>query len=240
MVWKFAICEDEQFYLDQLRDAIQEWAQKNGHSIAISPFDNALKLLGAWNDTNSFDALFLDIELPSGMDGLELAASVRKVDSSIPLIFYTSHQELVLTGYPLDAIDYIIKPLNTKRLFSTLDRLATRLDQLKVDYFVFASGSEHMRLPLRSIYYFKSSFHYICINNNAELRFREKMDTLEQHLPSSFARIHRSAIVNLEHVRQAFREYVVLGDELKTQLPVSRRYNEPFMDAYKKYYRFFS
>jgi len=240
MVWKFAICEDEQTFLDPLRDAIQEWAQQNGHSIAITPFDNALKLLGAWNDTNSFDALILDIELPSGMDGLELAASVRKVDSSIPLIFYTSHRELVLKGYPLDAIDYIIKPLNIKRLFSALDRLATRLEQLKVDYFVFASGSEHMRLPLRSIYCFGSSSHYISVNNNAEHRFREKMDALEQRLPSSFVRIHQSTIVNLEHVHQTFRDYVVLDDELKTQLPVSRRYYESLMEAYRKYYRFFN
>jgi Response regulator of the LytR/AlgR family len=239
MTWKFAICEDEQIHLDQLRDAIHEWAQQNGHSIAITAFDNALQLLGAWHDTNSFDAFFLDVELPGGMDGMELAKGIRKDDSSVPIVFVTSHKELMPRGYPLDAIDYLVKPLNKKRLFPALGRLATRLKQLEVAYFTFASGSEHMRFPLRSIYFFASSSHYISINNNPEFRFREKMDTLEQRLPSNFARVHQSTIVNLEHVHLAVREYVVLNDEQKTQLPISKRYYDSFMDAYRKYYRFF-
>lgn len=239
MSWKIAVCEDEKIYSDRIEKLIIEWSKESGTQISITHFDNALKLLGAWEDTSSFDAFLLDIEMPGGMDGMAFAEAVRKVDDAVPIVFVTSHNELIHKGYPLEALDYLIKPLQKESFFSTMDRLIKRLDQLATRYFVCKIEGEFRRIRARHIYFFTSEGHYVTINYSDEWRFREKMDDVQKRLSSSFARIHQSTIVNLEHIHQFHPNYVVMDDKDRTELPISRRYQSEFLESYHAYYRFF-
>ncbi|MCL2498467.1 MAG: LytTR family DNA-binding domain-containing protein [Symbiobacteriaceae bacterium] len=239
MPWSFAICEDEVKHSDALESLIRKWAEKRRHEVVIHTFEDANRLLGAWSDTDSFDALFLDIQLPGGLDGVSFAESVRRKDKDIPIIFVTHHSDLMIKGFSLEALDFIVKPVQEEPLYAALDRMAYRLQQLPEQYFSCRVERENIRYPVRSIYYFISVGHYILINGDENYRFREQMVTLLERLPRNFARIHRSIIVNMDHVYQYGSQRLIFEDAKRTELPISRNHMESFVRTISEYRRFF-
>ena len=239
MPWIFAVCEDEKVYREALNEMIRKWASARQHQVTVHSFVDTGKLLGAWSDTNSFNALILDIELPHSVDGLTFAESVRRKDRDIPIIFVTNHSDLIAKGYSVEALDFIIKPVNEEQFFIALDRLAYRLEQMPVQYFNCRVERENMRFPLRDIYFFVNEGHYVMVNGNDEYRFRERVDDLQARLPKNFARIHRSIIVNLDHVFQYSTQRVVMNDAERTEHSIGKNYLDGFIKAISEYRRFF-
>ena len=239
MLWRFAQCEDEKTYRETLEALLYLWAKARGREIFVHSFEDAGRLLGAWKDTDSFDALFLDIELPGGMDGLTFAENVRRKDKNIPIVFITIHGDHIAKGYALEVLDFIIKPVVRETIFPVLDRLAYRLDNRAKHYFECRIDRETVRYPMREILYFVSEGHYITLNGDEDFRFREKVDSLQGRLPRNFVRIHRSIIVNMDHVFQYGAGRVILDDARRTEHPVGRGYMENFIKTISEYRRFF-
>lgn len=73
-------------------------------------------------DLDQPDILFLDIGMP-GMNGLEVIERVRKISRDLPFVYITAHSVYALEAFRLDALDYLLKPVNAKRLTQTLDRI---------------------------------------------------------------------------------------------------------------------
>jgi len=238
MPWIIAHCEDVKIERDVLEAQLHKWARLRKQQVTLFSFEDANRLLGAWKDTDSFDALILDIELP-GLDGVTLAENVRKKDGQIPIIFVTNHSHIMPKGFALEAIDFLIKPLVEESFFAAMDRLVNRLDHRGEDFFTCRIDREIVRYPLRKIYFFVSDGHYVTINEDSAIRFREKMDPLEARLPKNFVRLHRSIIVNMDHIHQYGIQRVIMDDEQRTEHPIGKNYTESFIKAITEYRRFF-
>jgi len=238
LAWILAHCEDIAADREIIETQLKKWARLRKQKVTLYSFEDANRLLGAWRDTDSFDALLLDIELP-GQDGVSLAESIRKKDRHIPIIFITNHSNIMPKGFALEVIDFLIKPLVEERFFAAMDRLLYRLQRRGDDYFTCRVERETMRFPLRDIYYLVSDGHYVTINDDVMMRFREKMDPLEARLPKNFVRIHRSIIVNMDHIYQYGLQRVIIDDEEHTEQPIGKNYMESFVKAITEYRRFF-
>ena len=238
MSWVFAYCEDEPNARGILAEQLKKWALTSEREVVLHCFEDADRLLGAWKDTETFDALFLDIELP-GLDGMSLAESIRRQDRDIPLVFITNHSYIMPKGFAVEAIDFIVKPLDEAQLFAALDRVAYRLDNRIETFFTCRVERENVRVPVREIYYFISEGHYTYINDDPDYRFREKMDDLFERLPKRFVRIHRSIIVNMDHIHSYNSSRIVLDNEEHGEHPIGKNYLESFIKAISEYRRFF-
>jgi two-component system LytT family response regulator len=196
--------------------------------------------------------LFLDIQMP-GMDGFDLAAEISSgKDGPTPhIIFITAHDQYALRAFEINAVDYLLKPFTRERLSSAVDRARKEILLAKqqpayssttprsgnryTSRIVFKSRGRIVFLPVSDIRWISAEENYVRITTHTETHLlRETMARLEEKLdPEMFLRVHRSSIVNLQHVKEvrteADGEYAVVlvnGEKLTMSRGYRSRINE--------------
>ncbi|HEX6160325.1 MAG TPA: LytTR family DNA-binding domain-containing protein [Thermoanaerobaculia bacterium] len=184
--------------------------------------------------------LFLDIQMP-GMDGFEL---LRRLDpATMPLtVFVTAYDRYAVEAFEVRALDYLVKPVVRDRFAAALARVRETLAQrgtgewreraqslvTKVNRIVLRTRNRILWVPAESIDWIESAGNYARVHVGAEGHLlRETMATIQARLdPNVFVRVHRTAIVNIERVREVFPvargEYVLLLKDGTTRVPLSR------------------
>ncbi|HPN38597.1 MAG TPA: LytTR family DNA-binding domain-containing protein [Melioribacteraceae bacterium] len=184
---------------------------------------------------NKCNLVFLDIQMP-GKTGLEL---VKSIPESTKIIFVTAYDEHAIKAFELDAIDYLLKPVNKKRFEITLQRILERAKPTikhfdKIDYddtlFLMINNS-HKFIKISDIYKINSAGNYselYCTKNIKGLVLKN-LKEWEERLPANkFIRIHKNTIINLNYIlkiedwfNSTFRIYLNCEDEPHI---MSRRY----------------
>lgn len=114
-----AICDDEILFTRELSSLLKHWAKKNDFSLTLYPYSNGDDLLTALR-TIPVDLIFLDIIMPL-LNGIDTAREIRSMGLTVPVIFLTSSREFALDSYDVKAFHYLLKPVNTLKLFSVMD-----------------------------------------------------------------------------------------------------------------------
>lgn len=187
------------------------------------------------------DLLFLDIQM-AGMDGFDIVSALSAAsDTNLPsIVFITAYDQYALRAFEVNAVDYLLKPFTHERLSLALQRVRCSIangrdaDPKHADAgrytsrIVFKSKGRILFLPVTDIRWIGAEENYvrICTERESHL-LRETMAHLETRLdPESFIRVHRSTIVNLQHVREIRTDtpdgesFVLMSDGQR--LPVSR------------------
>mgnify|MGYP000579813685 CR=1 FL=1 len=113
-----AICDDEILFTRELSSLLKHWAEKNNLSLTLYPYSNGDDLLTALR-TIPVDLIFLDIIMPL-LNGIDTAREIRSMGLTVPVIFLTSSREFALDSYDVKAFHYLLKPVNTLKLFFLL------------------------------------------------------------------------------------------------------------------------
>ena len=174
------------------------------------------------------DLVFLDIQMP-GLDGFGVVR-VHGAERMPVTIFVTAYDEFAVRAFEAQALDYLVKPLSESRFRATIARVRERLRHRGASGRIpVPTATGELLLDEGAIDWIEAQDDYAAIHSGTRrYRIREPLSALATRLdPARFARIHRSAIVRLDRVRElrtdrAGSETVaVLGDG--TRLPVSRR-----------------
>jgi DNA-binding LytR/AlgR family response regulator len=183
------------------------------------------------------DLLFLDIRMPqlNGNDFLKTLKNPPKV------IFTTAYPEYALEGYDLDAVDYLLKPIPFDRFLKGVSRayglnnlkqdIAPPVEEKKTDSFVYFRADRKMvKVMLRDIMYVESMKDYVKIFTSKEVIItKQSISSVEEMLPEKeFARVHRSYIVSLAHVKTYTSELIEID---KAQIPIGKLYRNGVMKA---------
>jgi two-component system LytT family response regulator len=171
------------------------------------------------------DIVFLDIKMIHA-DGFAAQAAIR--DAVRHVIFVTAHPEHASRAFDVAALDYLVKPLTTERFNATLDRVR-RAGGADATPRIFL-GALHggVAVPIADITWIEADGAYVVVHAAGKRHVvRESLAEMLRRLGSGrFARIHRSAVVNLDRVR-ASRRGRDQGIEIElldgTRVPVSRR-----------------
>lgn len=188
------------------------------------------------------DLVFLDIEMPE-LNGLETAQALG--ESGPAVVFVTAYSEHALKAFELSAMDYLVKPVVPERLSETLEKMRKKMKSPSSDNLNQLAGSlkdgqVRRRMAVKCGNKYKvfdpskvsavvAKDHYaLLLVEGQELLVDDRLDTLAQRLdPNRFLRIHRSAIINLDFLKELEHEgdrkyHAVLSDKAATRLPVSR------------------
>jgi two-component system, LytTR family, response regulator len=169
--------------------------------------------------------LFLDIQMP-GMDGFDIATELCSGNPTPKphIIFTTAHDQYALRAFEIHAMDYLLKPFTQERLSSAVERARKEIlldnqhpagnsaaGQTASHYttrIVFKSRGRIVFLPVSDIRWISAEENYVRICTQTETHLlRETMAHLEEKLdPDMFLRVHRSSIVNLQHVKEVRTE----------------------------------
>jgi two-component system LytT family response regulator len=161
------------------------------------------------------DAVFLDIQMP-GLSGLEVAAQLEPAQAPL-LVFVTAFDEHAIKAFELNAIDYLLKPYDKDRLRKTLDRLRGRRGQEDAPHAAVAAAraqtgsSERLLVPLgdqlqlidaAAIHWLEADDNYVHVHTaQSKYLVRRTLADLLVQLGDRFARIHKSAAVNIAEVK---------------------------------------
>jgi len=189
------------------------------------------------------DILFLDIQL-KGSTGFDLLSESEFCGK---VIFVTAFDAYAIRAFEVNALDYLLKPVSRERLKEALNRLeeparagtdaaaSFRYD----DRFLVKGKGTYDFIRISSIVCIRSASDYTtleCEDGREHLTSRT-MNDWESRLPGQhFCRIHRSAIINFNHVEQVSetgtRSMVVLMKDRREPLPVSRTYFKKIKEHY--------
>ncbi len=231
-MYRFAICDDNPADIEYMETLIRAWNRKAGYQIELERFPSGEAFLFAFEEDQSYDVLFLDIEMKD-LSGIDLAQKLRQLGSRIQIIFVTGYMDYIAQGYDVEALHYLLKPVTEEKLRGVLNRAMERLKNREKELTLTMSEGI-VRIPLAEIRYLEVMGNYVTIHGGESYSIKRTLSELEKMLDERFYRIHRSYIVNLQLVRKCTRTEVVLKDD--TALPLSRRNYEGLNRAMIKYF----
>ena len=226
---KVVICDDDSAQLDNLRHLLREW----NSSAEISEYRSAEQFLFGYPD-KSCDLLLLDIEM-GDMNGMELARKLRNNGDMLPIIFITGYSEFMQDGYDVEALHYLLKPVDKDKLFAVLDRYASRH---KTDNrAIFPCGDETVSINTDDIAYLEAfgKKTQITLRNGKEIICSCGLSAVVEKLNSGFISCHRSYVVNIGYIRSISKTEITLDSGQK--IPLSRRLYDSVNKAFIEYYR---
>lgn len=229
-----AICDDEPDDLNEMEAMTEELLEEQGISCGISRFGNAVSLLSSMEHGKKFDILLLDVMMEH-LNGMELAASLRRQGSDAAIVFISTNREMALLGYEVSAVRYLEKPVQREKLQEALLYCCrTCLEQKEI---LLPTPEGQRRIPISDLIYIEPwnrGTRLVLVSG--ECSSSAKISELEQLLPKGkFAFCHRTLLVNLAFI-QSIR-YCELTLKNGQTLPVSKYRQAQIKESLLRYLR---
>lgn len=223
------IIDDEELALDLLEDYVGK----------IDMLDLAGRFLDpviAFNflQNTPIDLIFVDINMP-GLSGLDLIASLRKLPA---VVITTAYREYAVEGFELQVLDYLVKPISFSRFLQSVNRF---LDSKKLassiepeeQYLIIRADRRNVQLTMNEIVMIEGLKDYVKIHTeSATYLTKDSIGNFYKKLPKAqFCRVHRSYVVNKQHVHSYTHEDLQLG---KQKIPVGATYKNAFFEFMKE------
>lgn len=208
---KVVICEDNQRFASQMAHYIEKYTfiQENGIEIVLNS-GNPFEIL-EYISHNHVDCFFLDIDLETTINGLDLAMEIRKCHPFASIVFVTTYNEMLeLTfKYRVEALDFISKEEITDLRENIIIALETAYSKYKkigqqksIRIFQFKNGEFVKNIDCSDIIAFqvsKSAHKVILSTFNGQFEFYQSLNKIEEH-DEGFFRCHKAYIINIENV----------------------------------------
>lgn len=211
----------------------------------INTFTNSVK---ASNEIENLkpDLLFLDIEMPV-MNGFELLEKMLHLNFSI--IFITAYNHYAIKAFRFNALDYLVKPIDTTDLIEAVAKAAQKikptLTQLSLlqrqmrgeiaTKIAIPSQNGISFIELNEIVFVEASNNYskLVMTDKRVLTVSKTLKDVQEVLEEShFLRVHRQYIINLNHVKQFNRNESILTMDTGEHLPIARNQKEKLIEKY--------
>ncbi|MCL2336424.1 MAG: LytTR family DNA-binding domain-containing protein [Firmicutes bacterium] len=194
-----------------------------------------------------YQVIFLDVSMP-GMSGLELGAAIQELPKQPHVIFVTAYEDYAVQAFEVNAVDYLLKPVEPSRLKKAIGKVVKTYQELhegeaktatlngkappatiKIDRIPAEKQGKTVLVAESDIFFAFTEQDYIYIKtNNDKLLIRFTLKELEARLnPQIFFRTHRCYLVNLHKVREIMPFFngtynLAMEDKANSEVPVSR------------------
>ena len=228
---RIAIVEDDQRDLEQLQAFLARYQTEHGDSFFVTAFRDPMRFLTEYR--SDYDLVFMDIEMPP-FNGIDIARRLRDTDPVVTLVFITNMEQCAVHGYEVDALDFVVKPINYYRFSSMMAKALRRIARRSEKEVLVRSASKITRLRISQIYFVEIRDHLLIFHSSqGNLDAWGKLSDVEKELSGfDFVRCSSSYLVNLRHVISVDGDTVnVAGD----RLPISQRRKKAFYASVTAY-----
>lgn len=222
-----AIVEDEWQCAEELQRHLETYAQEHALEMNIARFSRGREFLFQYN--NTYDIVFMDVDMPE-MSGFETAQKLRQTDPEVILVFVTYLAKYACKGYEVDALDYIVKPVNYGTLRLKIEKAIAKARKREKQEVLLSTKDGLLRLPLADLLYISIDGHNIEYHTSQGVStYYGTLKSVEAMLPPNrFSRCNNHLLVNLRCVSRIEEDYVVIGS---ARLPMSRPRKAKFIEA---------
>lgn len=226
---RIAVCDDEELFRIEFKSVLDKVLINAEYD--IDTFSGGSSLYEAFLK-NPFDLVFLDIEMP-GIDGITLAKRLRAVSENVQIVFLTSHIEYALEGYEVNALRYLVKPVDMNKLSEVLKYIQDKKNNSR--QIMIKQEGEDIVIDISDIIYMESMDKNVrIVTSKSEYITRYNISDYEEELKNSgFLRIHRGYLISLSKVKKILKNDVVMDGDIS--LPVSRSNIKTLKDALYAY-----
>ena len=227
---RIAICDDESIQRESLKKITSQFFERESIPYEIMEYENAEQLLFHHEQAKDIDILLLDIQM-QGMNGMELAKQLRSYGNGSAIIFVTGDPDFIYDGFHVNAVNYLLKPIDETKVYTCLAQAVVLLKNKKT--LLLQIDKDIIKLSENEIICIQSDGHYLQIHTNQQsYRLKKRLKDLEQELSSEqFYRIGRSDIVNLDAVARITSKDIYLINDIRIPIPKGkyREISEAFM-----------
>ncbi|MCE3226336.1 MAG: response regulator of the LytR/AlgR family [Bacteroidetes bacterium] len=179
------------------------------------------------------DLIFLDIQMP-GRTGLDLAKHISEKQF---IVFTTAYEKYAVEGFEVNAIDYLLKPIEFVRFKKACDKVIEQINlrqgKTEESYILVKSEYQNVKIFLKDIVYVEGLKDYVKIfllNQPKPLLSRQNLKTFETQIPTKlFSRIHKSYIISNEKVSAVNKMKIFIGEK---EFPLGDAYKEQFLKRF--------
>ena len=159
-----AIVEDEAMYAKQLQEFLLQYQKENGEVFNITVYSDGDQIVHKYK--SQFDIILMDVEMKF-MDGMSAAEEIRKADTEVVIIFITNMAQYAIKGYEVDALDFILKPLNYYTFSMRFTRAVGRVKNREGKRICLNLPDGAKFLDSREIYYVAVSYTHLTLPTNS-------------------------------------------------------------------------
>lgn len=246
-MFQIAVCDDEEESLQQTLNAAEQFFSKHREICgAIKTFGSPQDLLEyqkvyyeSGKDNRLFDVYILDIMMPK-INGITLGKRIRASGDNAPIVYLTSFKEYGYQAFEVQATDYLLKPVDSLKLVTVLEKIYSRLKKDRADYFCVKAKAGVHNILLRELVYaelVERSAAYHMKDGNVLTgvvirgKFEEEMAGILKN--PEFIQPHKSYLVNMQYIKDLMINELIMEDG--TAIPVSRNRRAEVKKDYLRY-----
>ncbi len=212
------------------RKGLQGYVEKLDFLELVAVCEDAVQLSNVLKQ-QLVDLLFLDIEMPY-MSGVELLTGLTDPPK---VIIVSAYEQYALKGYELDVADYLLKPVSFERFLKAVNKVCDQVVKQTAacaePEFIFIKTTQKMeKVFFRDILFVEGMENYVSIQTalGKVVTHTSLSDFLKKLPPYKFIQIHKSYIINQDHVLAVEGNLLNIG---KHKLPISRNYKAKVLDV---------
>lgn len=230
---RVALVDDEETAAEQLRECLLQYGRETGTEFETVCFPTGDAFLSKYRK-GLFQMVLMDIDMP-GHDGLSVGRRLRRADQEVILIFVTNLAQYAINGYEVNALDFVLKPVNyysfRLKIKKALDVLRWRADT----WLLIPSGGDMLRVKMSDILYIEVQKHDLIFHTGRrQIHSHGTLKAVEEQLDSgSFFRCNYCYLINLSHVTRTSGGMVTVGGD---ELPISRSRKKEFLRQLTRFY----
>lgn len=228
---RIAVVDDQPDMRQQLCSMIDQYSRENNCMLEVTTFSDGAQVIT--NYCKGFDIIFLDIEMPE-LGGMDAAERIRTVDPDVVLVFVTNMAQYAIRGYEVDALDFVLKPVNYYQFSTKLARALQRVQRRKGGQIALQTAGGVQLLNTEDIYWLETRDRMLHYHTSTGVwSVRSSLQNAEKQLaPYHFAKCNQCYLVNLRYVRAVQNDMVQVGED---RLEISRRQRAAFLAAVAAY-----
>lgn len=234
MVTKCLIVDDEPLAIE----IIENYLNQLDNFEIVAKCKNALQAFKVLEEQD-VDLLFLDIQMPQ-LTGIDFIKALKKRPQ---VIFTTAYIDYAVESYELEVLDYLVKPISFERFFKAINKYVNLADSTitnkkiilsslseEKEYIYVKSNKKRYKISFCEVVYIESIKDYIRINmRNQKIMVKTTLTDFETKLPGHlFLKLHRSYIVNINHVTAHTAKDVEIG---AIEIPIGISYKQKVLDT---------
>jgi len=229
-MFRIAVCDDMHDALMHAKIAVQSWPNQP-NDMVVELFEDGDSLIDA-HTRSPFDIILLDIVMPL-LSGMETASEIRKLDDKVKIVFLTSSAEFAVESYEVKANNYLLKPVNSEKLFRCLNEFYNEY-QTGIKLITIRSASSIHNIDPQKIEYVEAQGKRVIfsLTTGETLTAYDAFYNYEQLLSvnDGFMKCHRSYIVNVHRISTYTLKEITMQSGCR--IPISRGRHKEFEAAY--------
>lgn len=227
------ICDDEEKYVEEIKEKVSAFMNDHGFDEKFDTFSSGEEAIVCCNN-NNYDIAFLDIEI-GDVKGTDIAKILKSKNKHVIIFIVTAYEKYLDDAMDLNVLRFLTKPINTKRLYSGLEKAIKLIDHSIVDVYLKKDNSI-VKIPANNIIYIEIVDRSTKIVTDKDIyissynikHWREKLTQ------SFFYQVHTSYIINMKFITKYQRDVVELI--YKYTIPVAYRKRAEFRNYFLNYF----